>query len=994
MTGCRRGHASRRWRARCALFLILCWLAPARALAQSEAGSATLAGTIVDASGAVVAGAKVRVTSLEQGWSREVESTQAGQFTAVRLAPGAYTVSVSKDGFKTLRRDRIELGVGADATIALTLEAGEVLEEVTVAAAAPIVETGRAETSTRIDERAVRNLPTNGRNFLDFTVLSPGVVRDPRAGDLSFGGQRGPANSLLVDGVDANSAFWGQSAGRTGFRNPYSFSQDAVQEFQVHTNAFAAEIGRATGGVINVITKSGTNDLRGTAFWFYRDRALNANTFFNNRAGLPKAPYHFNQFGGNLGGPLRRDALFFFYNYDGQRNTAPNSVFFPLAVPADAASQQAARELAPSLAPYETGLRNDIHTVKVDWTGSGRHMVSVRYNRHRFLGTNFENPGNQSSRDHTGDSTIDTDSVAATHTWVLGPSVVVDQRATFLREANPSGVNGEGPEVIVRQGGTTMITFGRANFLPRFTDQRKYALVQTVTWSRGRHTFKAGHDFKFERAEQLNTNLFGGQYVFNSLADFANRRPASYAQSLPTAGTSGGTTWPDADEYAAFAQDSWRLTDRLTLHYGARYDLFLYQGNGIRNPDPALASPTLTSGALATGVMPRDKNDVAGRVGFAYRPDPARALVLRGGAGTFYGALPGLVARTIQAQNGVQVQSFTLTGAAVPAYPTVLTDAPSARGAAPDLFVMQPDFRTPLTHQWSLNVEGQIARGTALTLGYLGTRGLDLTRVRDINQLPYDTIDARFADGTPVTVLRRPGATAPARPNPAFGRISVVESSARSLYHAGFVQLSTRLSDVLQVQASYTFSKVIDTAPEATAFIPNSAAEDPKLVQDTLNPDADRGVGDSNVAHRFVLSGIWDIGGSRGGALAGGWQLSTIVTLQSGRWYSVRSNVDLDNDGNRFTDRAPGYGRNTIEGPGYATLDARLSKRVPLGRGADLRLMVEAFNALNRSNVSAVQQVLFTYDAASRLFTPNPAFGTATNTSDPRILQLAARVTF
>ena len=317
--------------------------------------------------------------------------------------------------------------------------------------------------------------------------------------------------------MDANSAFWGQSVGRTGFRNPYSFSQDAVQEFQVATNSYAAELGRATGGVINVLTKSGTNDLHGTGFWFFRDRALNANTFFNNRSGIDRQPYHFNQFGGNLGGPIRKNRLFFFYNYDGQRNTSPNPVFFPTAIPNDPLSQQGAAEIAHYLAPYVTGLRNDIQTAKVDWVARERNSLSVRYNLHRFLGRNFENPGSQSSEDHTGDSRINTDSVTAAHIWVLGSNGVLDQRFSYLREDNPSSVNGNGPETIVRQNGVTMIAFGRANFLPRFTEQSKYALVQTLSWNAGRHAWKFGHDFKFERAQQLNTNLFFGQYTFDSL---------------------------------------------------------------------------------------------------------------------------------------------------------------------------------------------------------------------------------------------------------------------------------------------------------------------------------------------------------------------------------------------------------------------------------------------------------------------------------------------
>jgi outer membrane receptor protein involved in Fe transport len=973
--------------------LLLGFSAAATALwAQSEAGSATLSGTASDPSGAAVAGARVVVSNSGTGLARELFTSEAGLYTAVRLPAGSYSVSVERTGFKTARRENIALNVGSYVTFDFKLELGSATESVTVSGEVPLVEASRSQTSTVVNEKAVRDLPINGRNFLDFTILSPGVVRDPRTGDLSFGGQRGPFNSLLVDGMDANSAFWGQSVGRAGFRNPYSFSQDAVQEFQVNTNSFAAEIGRATGGVVNVITKSGTNQFHGTGFWFYRDRAMNANTFFNNRAGIARQPYHFNQFGGNLGGPIVRNRLFFFYNYDAQRNTTPNAIFFPIAAPSDALSQQAVRELSRYLTPYTTGQKNDIHTAKIDWNATRTQALSVRFNAHRFLGTNLENPGPQSANERTGDSILDTDNWTATHTWTIGSNKVFDQRFIYLREDNPSTANGEGPEVVVRQSGVNFMQFGRANFLPRFVTQDKYGVVQTLSWTKGRHSFKFGHDLKLERSQQLNSNLFFGQYTFDSLADFASRRPSSFAQAFAGPGTTGGLTFPDANEWAAFAQDSWRVTQRLTLNYGVRYDLFAYRGNDIRNADPALRAA-----GYQTGVMPRDRNDFAGRFGFAYRLDNAGRYVVRGGIGTYYGRLLGLVSRTIQAQNGIQISTLTLTGAAMPSYPAVFPTQPAVAGAVPDIFVMQPDFRTPLTHQSSLNVEARLAKDFSLTLGYLGVRGNRLTRIRDINHFPYEQLTGRFASGESVNIFRRPNA----RPNRAFGRISLLESGSDSTYHGGFLQLTKRYATGFQLLASYTLAKTIDSAPDATSFIPNSGGEDVKLVQDTLAPNNDRGRGEADIRHRMVASGVWDVlafdrySNPAAKLLLRGWQISSIVSLQSGRPFSERSNVDLNNDGNRFTDRMPGVGRNTRTGPGFASVDLRVSKEVPVWREkVKLRLMGEAFNAFNRANFTTVQQVPFNYNATTRTFTPVATFGQATNTADPRILQLAARITF
>ncbi|MEJ7606615.1 MAG: carboxypeptidase regulatory-like domain-containing protein [Bryobacteraceae bacterium] len=388
--------------------------------AQSETGTATVNGTILDPSGAAVAGASISAVSRQTGFTRTTQSNESGLYTMVRLPAGRYDLSVEMAGFKASKRTDIPLNVGSVVTLDVPLEVGAATEQVTVTADVPLVETTRSQTSTVVNEKAVRELPINGRNFLDFALLTPGVSRDPRGGDLSFGGQRGTANSLLVDGGDSNNLFFGQSSGRAGTRNPYSFSQDAVQEFQVNTSGYAAEMGRAGGGVINVITKSGTNDIHGTAFWFFRDRSLNANTFINNSRNIARQPYHYNQFGGNLGGPVRKDKLFFFFNYDGQRNTNPNPVFFSIVPPADDLSQQAGRELQQYLTPYTRNFDNNIYTFKADWNISTNQNLSVRYNRHTFTGKNLENSGQGSAAGHTGNSNVETDNLATNYTRVLG----------------------------------------------------------------------------------------------------------------------------------------------------------------------------------------------------------------------------------------------------------------------------------------------------------------------------------------------------------------------------------------------------------------------------------------------------------------------------------------------------------------------------------------------------------------------------------------------
>ena len=334
------------------------------------------------------------MTNTGTGLTRTTQSNDAGFYNFSRLPVGTYDLATESQGFKSSKRNGVALTVGAVVTLDLSLEVGATQETVSVNADVPVVETTRSTTATTVSEQQVRDLPINGRNFLDFAVLTPGVARDPtRGGDLSFGGQRGTANSLLVDGSDANNVFFGQSTGRAGTgRNPYSFSQDAVQEFQVSTNGYSAEVGRAGGGVINVITKSGTNDFHGTAFEFFRDKALNANTWENNRRGRPKRAYHFNQFGGNIGGPIEKNKLFFFFDYDGQRNTEPNTVFLGVP-PAPSDAPRDSRRLARCRnisTPYAA--RAEQRRLSwARWTTTQRpnQRLSVRYNANRFTGEEF-----------------------------------------------------------------------------------------------------------------------------------------------------------------------------------------------------------------------------------------------------------------------------------------------------------------------------------------------------------------------------------------------------------------------------------------------------------------------------------------------------------------------------------------------------------------------------------------------------------------------------
>ena len=355
------------------------------AFAQQSA-TATIEGIVADQSGAVLPAAKVTIKNTETGFMRETTTDASGLYRLAALPPGNYQLTTSAAGFAENKIAGLTLTVGQKLNLNVTLSVGLVGTQIEVTDVAPVVETTRSSISSSVNSKAVSELPVNGRNFLDFVTLTPGVVRDPRQGDLSFGGQRGTMNSIQIDGVDNNNNFFGQSLGRTGSgRAPYQFSQDAVQEFQVNTNSFSAEFGRAAGGAINVVTKSGTNNFHGTAFEFFRDRILNANSLRRdgNLEAAAQAPalipagfrydtasktivgsadkpaYHFNQFGGNIGGPIKTDRMFFFFNYDGQRNTRPIIASLGAQAPADAASQAGLQRILPLVKNYKLGFNQD-----------------------------------------------------------------------------------------------------------------------------------------------------------------------------------------------------------------------------------------------------------------------------------------------------------------------------------------------------------------------------------------------------------------------------------------------------------------------------------------------------------------------------------------------------------------------------------------------------------------------------------------------------------
>ncbi len=979
-------------------FSFVFFLGAVFALAQSQVGTTALSGTVTDPSGAAIAGAQVTAKNTGTGFVRQTTSTGAGLYSLTELPVGTYELTVTASGFRTTQIPAINLSVGSVASLDIPMQIGTATSTVTVTSEVPLVETSRSETSTTVNTKQVEDLPINGRNFLDFTLLTPGVVRDPtRTGDLSFGGQRGTSNSLLIDGSDANNAFFGQSTGRAGTgRNPYSFSEDAIQELQVNTNNYAAEIGRAGGGVVNVITKSGTNSLHGDVFEFYRDKSLNANTWDNNALGRPKRAYHFNQFGGDIGGPVVKNKLFFFFDYDGQRNTTPNTVA-PGALPtaSDTLGQQALASLQQYFVSYANALNNNVYLGKVDWNLTDKQHLSIRYNANRFVGQDYENGGPTSAVGHTGNSNVTTDNIGGIYTFAMSPSSVLEGRFFFTRDNEPGFANSPAPETIVSQSGQQVIAFGRNNFSPRYTNIRTYQPTLTLSLTKGAHSIKAGTDIIVQKIANFFPGNFSGSFTFNSLDAYALNQPATFTQAFAGPGTTGATSQPNVNEYAFFAQDSWRVTSRLTVNYGLRYDLFDYAQPPVLNPDPSLAAF-----GIKTNRINIDRTDISPRFGFGYSPGGSKKMVIHGGYGIFYAVTPSIFTGTAFTQNGIQVQTFTFGGTGLPipvTYPNVLASIPTIN-RTPSLFVFAPNFKNAQTQQWNFSTDYQLGNNYAITLGYLGVKGSHLSRDRDINLFPEVPVTMPVQGGGLLTFGRHPNG----RPDPNYVRIMYADSGADSTYHAGFVQLTKRFSRGFVLQTSYTWSHAIDDDPDATQVVVGT--DDGKSVQDSLQPNLDRGNANADIRSRFVFSGSWDMNlvpKSANALLRGvlnGWQLSTIATLQSGRPYtsSIGQNPDLNNDSNTRNDRTPGQGRNALRGPNFLDDDVRLSRYFPLGsERVRLQLIGEAFNITNRVNFVSLRTTQYNFTGTTFVPLTNfftPAVGGAAG--DPRILQLAAKIVF
>lgn len=1000
------------------------------AAAQSQSTTGNIEGRVVDQNGAVVAGIAISATNQDTGYGKTGVSDADGNYIFVLLPPGTYKVEVTAaKGFAAATYNNVKVTVGAKTSLEIVLKVGNAVSVVDVTSEGQAIENTRTSLSTTIDERRVTNLPTNGRNFLDFATLTPGIVRDPtRAGDLAVGGQKGTLNSIQIDGASSDNTFFGQSSGRIGSgRAPSQFSIDTVKEFQVNQNGFSAEYGRAAGAVINAITKSGTNKFSGSIFEYFRDESLNArnpNLVAANRL-RPKG--QINQFGGTFGGPIRKDKVFFFGAYEGQRSNLPNPVVLN-SLPFAPSNVQAF--LGPKAVSYDVDRVQDTYLIKTDFNVNERNQVWVRLNQQNFKGTNLENGGSLSALEHTGNSNVTTTAITGSWTATLSNTWFNEFRYQYSRDREPGFNNTNNPEATVVASANNIsdgtFNFGRNNFSPRETTIKRNQIINNQTLLRGNHTVKYGVDLLFDKIFNYFPGLFGGSYTFPNYAALSNQLATPglqfatrYRQSFAGTGTTGGTTYPNNNEYGFFFQDDWRASQKLTVNLGVRYDYQRIAKPPIQNPNTAL----LAAG-FDTSFQPKDKNNIAPRIGLSYAINDRS--VIRGGYGVYYGRTPAIMTGTAHSQNGIQVIAIDVNCSTSPAlcplYPNVFSTPPvGATLAAINLYMFDKNYQQPFTHQARLQYERELWKGVTFGVQYTMFKGQDLGRTRNANlTAPVQTTIQIFEAGAAtssgtVTVPRFANTgttTGYAGPRVAgFTRISMFESTAKSLYHGLTFELNRRFSNRWSFNTSYTWSKAKDNKPDQTSVVVGT--DDAKIAENSFDLSGEYGRSDLDIKHRFVFSPVFETGKFKSNnavarALLSDYVVTGIFQAQSGVAYSALVSGDLNADGNTAVDRSPGSRRNQYSTPAAYIFDMRVGRIIRFGERYKLSLFAEGFNIFNRANVISVNNTEFAYSTVSgvgritrttnfrtprQFFSGSPSFS-LNNSSYNREFQLGIRFDF
>lgn len=901
---------------------------------QQAISSAGVGGRVEDVSGRAVAGAAVSLQQAETNFRATHTTDGRGRFHFAAVPPGDCRIELSKPGFLPARRS-FRATAGQALEIPITLAVANASEKVTVTAA-PLVETVRTGIGESVTPEEIRSLPLNGRNYLDLALLLPGVSRTSTGANqrfaetsavagtgISISSQRNLNNGFLVDGLSGND----DAAELAGT----FYSQDVIREFQVVRSGGIAEYGHSTAGVVSVVTQSGTNTARGDGYGFFRDDRLDAKNALAARA----FPFSRQQYGASLGGPVAKNRTFFFGNVE--RLKERNGTVISIAP--DAAALINTRFDAVGYPGARVSTGNAATTLDTtNWFGrldqflSSSDQLNARYSRYEVSSANARGIGGLNDRSRAAGLQDTDQTIAASNLWTISPELLNETRAQWTGSRLDAPPNDRvGPAVTI----SGVANVGVATSSPTRRDTEMWEGVDSLSIARGSHAVKGGVDYLFNRVRIDFPGAVQGLYTFRDMADFLAGTYTSYQQAFGDSGTVQNNS-----NLGAYLQDEWRLSRRLTLNAGLRYDV------------QYLARPVRTDG-----------NNVSPRLGVAWDPQGDGKSVVRASAGLFYSPVPLRALANALQRDGVRyrialVTPASLTTPSPPVFPDRFAEFPS--GVLTNVTTIDPDIQSGESFQTGFQYERQLGASATASLGYEHLRGRHIIMSRNVNA-PTTTDPTVFNLG---------------RPDPALANNAQFQSIGDSWYDGVTVALTQRPAKWGSFRASYTYSKAFDTAGNFFFSTP----------QDNANIAAERGRSDNDQRHRLTLSGTLSSPVTRNGSvwtrLAADWSLTGIFTYTSALPYNIVLSFDRNGDTN-LNDRPAGVGRNAGNGFDYQSLDLRLARRFSLASGVELEALLEAFNVLNRRN----------FQVPNNTF-GSPTFGTPTAVSDPRQLQLGLRLSF
>lgn len=921
------------------------------ARAQQSIDLASISGRVTDPSGAVVPGAQVVVRHVQTNVSSTAVTDADGRFRFPYLRIGPYELVVSLDGFEEARRE-LTLTAGAAFELPVTLALAKVSTGVTVVSEAPVLETARSQVATTVAVEEVRTIPLNGRNFLELALLVPGVSPTNVASTqlfpetsavpgitLSVGSQRNFSNNFIVDGLSAND----DAAGLSGI----TYSVDAIDQVQVITSGGQAELGRALGGYVNIVTKSGTNVPQGTAYTYVRDDRLNA----ANPLLRDKLPMNQVQYGGSLGGPIVASRTFYFANVE-RRNLDQTGLV--TISPSDVAAINARlAEVGYSGAPVTTGLYdNPVRTTnvfgKMDHQVSGRQQLSVRYALYRAGAENSRGAGGLNAPSaSSGLDNLD-QSVSVSSTLILSPRTVLETRAQWARgDLEAPASDPIGPAVNI----AGVAVFGTSSNSPTGRLNTTYQVVNNLSHHAGAHAVRVGLDVLYNRDRITFPRARRGSYTFSSLQNFL----AGIYNNSGFTQTFGATDVSQSNpNVGVYAQDEWKIGSGLTFNLGLRYDLQFLE------------------------TINTDTNNVSPRAGVVWSPFGSDRMLIRAGAGIYYDRVPlrALANALLSAGNTTdpsklrqRAVTFSPAETGAPVFPAILADS-VATTALVNFTTMDPNLENASSRQASVEVETALGRGATLGVGYQYLRGADL--LMSINQN--------------VPTCPPSGGNNGCRPNPAYANNNQYSSAGESTYHGLHLSLTQRPSSWGHYRISYTLSKAMNNVGE---FFFSSPI-------DPLDLSKDWGRSDNDHRHRLSVSGAIRTSTEPASSflehLTHGFEVSGTLQAYSAPPFNITSGVTtVQGTAGRPMVNGVFIARNSGVGSPYVNLSVRISRTFKLADRARFEVLVEGFNLTNHQNVLTRNTNFGPGEYPSN---PAPAFGRVTAVGEPRSFQIGARIRF